>query len=112
MVLHRIDREADHLDAPLVELGLQPCDRAELGGADRGVVLGMREQHHPAVAGPVVEAELPFGGLRGEVRRGGVDRQRHGEASLRCLVAGYLGSKHHDANAAVGEFFGGELQIH
>src|SRR3546814_6893469 len=67
VVLDRIHAEADELHVALVELRLEPGDVAELGGADRREVLGMREQHGPAIADPVMELELPLGGLRGEI---------------------------------------------
>ena len=48
--------------------GLQLGDAAELGRADRREVLGVREEHAPAVAEVVVEGDRALGGLRGEVR--------------------------------------------
>src|SRR5438045_4913732 len=44
MVVDRVGRQADHLDVALVELGFHLRHRAELGGADRGEILGVREQ--------------------------------------------------------------------
>jgi hypothetical protein len=46
------------LALPLVEFRLELRHVAELGGAHRGEVLGMREQHGPRVADPVVEPDL------------------------------------------------------
>ena len=74
MVLDRVDADADDLDAALVELGLDPGHVAELGGADRGEVLGVREQHRPAVADPLVEADAALGGVGLEVGRGVAER--------------------------------------
>src|SRR5262249_5329899 len=67
MAGERIDGQADDLDAALVELGLDLGHVAEFGGADWRKVLGMREQHHPFVADPIVEADLAFGGFRCEI---------------------------------------------
>ncbi|MEX5728118.1 hypothetical protein Ga0609869_001471 [Rhodovulum iodosum] len=50
----------------------------ELGGADRGEILGMREQDGIAVADPVVKVDLAFGGVGGEVGGGVIDAQCHG----------------------------------
>ena len=77
VVLDRVDGEADHLDAALVEFGFDLGDVAEFGGADRREVLGMREQHHPVIADPFVEIDFAFRGLRFEIRRDIIDRKRH-----------------------------------
>ena len=60
---------------------------AELGGADRREVLGVREQDGPAIADPVVEGDGALGGLGGEVGHFAVDAQGHGVSSflLGCL---------------------------
>jgi hypothetical protein len=70
VVLDRVDADAQDLHAALVELGLDPGHVAELGGAHRGEVLGMREQHRPAVADPFVEADPALGGVGLEVGGG------------------------------------------
>lgn len=44
-----------------------PVCTTELGRADGGEVLGVREQHRPRVALPLVEVERAVGGLCGEV---------------------------------------------
>ena len=64
----RIDTEADDLDAALVELRLDPRHVAELGGADRGEVLGVREQHAPGVAEPFMEPDVALRGVGLEIR--------------------------------------------
>ncbi|PYQ18784.1 MAG: hypothetical protein DMF79_14145 [Acidobacteria bacterium] len=69
VVGHGIDAQADHLAVALRELRLELGHVAELGGADRGEVLGVREQDGPPVSDPLVEVELAFRGLRREVRR-------------------------------------------
>ena len=56
-----------------VELGLELGHVAELGRADRGEVLGVREQHRPGVADPVVELDRALGGVGLEVGCGVVD---------------------------------------
>jgi len=68
VVADRIDGEPDDLDVPAVELGLDLGHVTELGGTDRGEVLGVRKEHGPGVADPVVEAEGAFCRLRLEVR--------------------------------------------
>src|SRR5215510_11176637 len=77
MAGERVDGQADDLHAALVELGLDLGHVAEFGGADRREVLGMREQHRPFVADPLVEADLAFGGFRFEIRRSVVDSESH-----------------------------------
>src|SRR5262249_46275767 len=77
MAAERIDGQSDDLDAALVEFWLDLGHVAELGGAHRGEVLGMREQHHPFVADPVVEADLALGRFRFEIRGSIVDRKSH-----------------------------------
>ncbi len=77
VVVDRIHGQSDHLDAALVKFGLQRRHAAELGRADRREILGMRKQHAPAVAQPLVEADIALGGVRLEIRRGVVDRQSH-----------------------------------
>ena len=46
--VHRVHAQADHLHVPPLELGLERRDGAQLGGADRREVLGMREQDRPS----------------------------------------------------------------
>lgn len=59
--------ETDELDATLGELGLELSEGAELGGADGGVVLGVREEDDPVVANELVEVDGTLGGLSIEV---------------------------------------------
>src|SRR5262244_2291467 len=77
MIIDRVDAEPEDLGVALVELRLQARHVAELGGAHRREVLGMREQDGPAIADPIVEVDLALGGLRREVRRFGIDSERH-----------------------------------
>src|SRR5262245_36763496 len=79
MAVHRIDAQADDLDPALVEGGLDPRHVAELGGADRREVLGMREQHGPGIADPLVKADAALRGIGLEVGCG--------FAKLECHVA-------------------------
>ena len=67
--LGRIDRDGGDLRVARRELVVQPRDGAQLGGAHRREVGGVREQHAPALAQPFMEADLAVGGLGGEVRR-------------------------------------------
>jgi hypothetical protein len=59
MIFHWIDTQADDLRATLVELWLQPGHIAQLGRANRGEVLGMREEDRPAIPNPTVEITVP-----------------------------------------------------
>ena len=77
-----IDGEADDLGAALGELRFEVGDGAELGGADGGEVLGVREEDGPAVADPLVEVDGAVGGFGGEVGGGVVDAEGHGVISL------------------------------
>jgi hypothetical protein len=88
MILDRVDADADDLDAALVELGLDPGHVAELGGADRGEILGVREHHRPAVAHPVVEADPALGGVGLEVGGGIAQTDAHLAGSLCCRLVG------------------------
>jgi len=66
----RIDRQADRLHAPPVELRLQPRHVAQLGRAHRGEVAGVREQDDPRVADPVVEVDAALRAVGREVGGG------------------------------------------
>jgi len=57
MALNGVGRQADQLDAASGEFGLEFGERAQLGGADGGVVLGVREENDPLVADEVVEVD-------------------------------------------------------
>src|ERR1700761_6708325 len=81
MVTGGVDRQADDLDVAQVELGLDLGHVAELGGADRGEVLGVREQNPPGIPEPVVEVDRPFARLGLEVRSGIADSQWHWSSS-------------------------------
>jgi len=70
MVRGFIDRQADHLDAAAVELGLDLGHVTQLSGAYRREVLRMREQNDPRVRDPVMETDPALGGVRFEVRGG------------------------------------------
>ena len=67
VALERVGREADDLDAALLELGLELGHGAELGGADGGVVLRVGEEHDPAVADELVEVDRAVGRVGLEV---------------------------------------------
>ncbi|MPL60765.1 hypothetical protein SDC9_06327 [bioreactor metagenome] len=75
--LDGVDRDAHHLGVALRPFIGELRDGAELGGADRGEILRMREQDGVAVADPVVEADLALGGVGGEVGGDVVDAQSH-----------------------------------
>ena len=73
--------EADELCAALGELGLKLRESAELGGADRRVVLRMREEDNPLVADELVEVDGALSGFRLEVGGGAAQTER-----LRALL--------------------------
>src|SRR5215467_12572746 len=77
MPLKRVDRQTDNLDAPLVELRLDPGHVAKLGRAHWREVLGVREQDGPGIADPVVEANFAIGRLRLEIRRRIIEGECH-----------------------------------
>ena len=52
-----VGRETNELDTTLGELGLKLSESTELSGADRGVVLGVREQDYPVVSDELVEVD-------------------------------------------------------
>ena len=89
-----IDGKPHQLDAALVEFRLQPGQRAEFGGADRGEILRMREQQRPAVADPVVEFDLAFGGFGLEIRGHSAYLESHVSTSCRSSYRGILRPKY------------------
>src|SRR5579872_4592522 len=77
VAVDRVDRETYQLDTAFVELRLQFGQRAKFSGADRSEVFRVREQQRPAVADPVVEFDLAFGGLGLEIRGHRANLQSH-----------------------------------
>ena len=69
--LDRVGRQANQLDAALGKLGLELCERTELGGANGSVILGVGEEDDPVIANELVEVDGASGCLRLEVGRGG-----------------------------------------
>lgn len=80
VALDSVGRKANELDTTLGELWLELSEGAELGGADRGVVLRVREQNNPLVANELVEVDWAAGGLCLEV--GSSATQTEGLGSL------------------------------
>ena len=60
VVFDGVDGEADDLGAALGELAFEAGHGAELGGADGGEVLGVREEDGPVVADPLVKVDGPW----------------------------------------------------
>src|SRR5215831_16136728 len=73
MTIERVDGKPDNFHVAPVKLGLELGHVAQLGGAHRREVLGMRKQHGPGIADPVMEADAAFRRLGLEVRRDVVD---------------------------------------
>ncbi len=64
-----IDTQSDDFDVALFEFRFQPRRFAQFSRANRREVLWMGKQTSPAVANPVVKADLSLGGFRREIRR-------------------------------------------
>jgi hypothetical protein len=75
VALNSVCTQADELGVPLGELGLKLGEGAELGGADGGVVLGVREEDDPVVANELVEVDGTTGGLSLEVGGGAAEAE-------------------------------------
>lgn len=63
----RIGAQTEQLCAALVELGLKAGHLSQLGGADRGEVLGVGEEDEPVVADVLMKVDGPLGGVGLEV---------------------------------------------
>jgi hypothetical protein len=85
-----VGREPNKLDTPLGKFGLETSHLTELGGADRGVVLGVGEQDDPVVADELMEVDVTLGCVGLEVRGNGAQAeaakaQVSNAQSLACL---------------------------
>jgi len=80
--LDRVGGQTDELDAPLCKLGLELGERTQLGGADRGKIIRVREKDDPVVANELMEVNWAVGGLGLEVGRNGP--QAEGSWSFFC----------------------------
>src|SRR4051812_43896153 len=65
--IQRIDTYGNGFDTALIKLGLQFGGVAKFRGADGRKILGVREQHHPIVAGPLVKVDRSMDGFLCEV---------------------------------------------
>lgn len=63
----RINTKSDHFGAPRRELLIECRDGAQLSGADRGEILGMREEHRPVITDPFVKLDGAVSGFSSEV---------------------------------------------
>ncbi len=70
VVLHGVHAEADQLDLAPLKLALDAGGGPQFGGTHGGKVLGVGEQHRPAVAQPAVEVHFTCGGLCSKIRGG------------------------------------------
>jgi hypothetical protein len=68
VVVDAVDTQRHDLDAALRKLVLELGHRAQFRGAYGRKVLGVREEHDPVVANPLVKADRPLGRLRREIR--------------------------------------------
>jgi hypothetical protein len=55
-----INAEGDYFNIALVELRLEARNFTELGGANGGIVSGVREENDPAITSPRVKVDFPF----------------------------------------------------
>lgn len=81
--LNAVSAQADELDTTGSELGLKLGESTELGGADRGEVIGVGEDDGPLVADELVEVDGTVGGLSIEIRGSGAQT----ETVMRQLVS-------------------------
>ena len=70
--------QANELDTSLCKLWLELGERSELGGADRCVVFGVREEDDPAVANELVEVDGTVSCFGVEVGSSVAKTERHG----------------------------------
>lgn len=70
-----VSTQTNKLDVTLGELGLELGEGAQLGGADRGEVVRVREDDAPAVAEVLVEADGAIRSFGLEVRSSGAEAQ-------------------------------------
>lgn len=81
--LNGVGRQTDQLNATLGELRLKLCKSAELGGANRSVILGVGEENDPVVADELMEIDGPGGGISLEVWSDGSEAET---AELKLLA--------------------------
>src|SRR3546814_17986273 len=77
MIAHGVDREADDLAVALREFRFGLGEIAELGGADRREILGVREKHSPRVTAPLMEVDTSLGGVGREIGSAITSSERH-----------------------------------
>ena len=90
MVGDAIHRNAHHLGAALGPFRFQLRHSAELGGANRGEILGVRKKNRPVVADPVMQGHTALVSFHSQVRNRIIDAQAHVGAPL-TFVAARLG---------------------
>src|SRR3546814_13446742 len=77
MIAHGVDREANDLAVALREFRFGLGEIAELGGADRREILGVREKHSPRVTDPLMEVDTSLGGVGREIGSAITYSERH-----------------------------------
>src|SRR6516165_10026001 len=90
MIVDGIDAQADDLDIALVKFGFDSRHVTELRRAYRREVLGMRKQHCPGIADPVMETDAALGRFRFKIRSDVVDFARSCRTTMRrvALICG------------------------
>jgi len=79
MLFHRVHADRDHLHIALLKVRLDPRDRAQLGGADRGEIRRMRKEDAPGSAEPLMKIDDALGGGGGEVGSDVAESEGHVE---------------------------------
>jgi hypothetical protein len=82
MRVYRVGAQAQQLDAALLEFGLEARHLAQLGGADRGVVLGVGEEDYPVVTNIFVQVNWPLGSVGLEIGGDGAQAEAVWESRL------------------------------
>ena len=67
MTVNSIGGQANQLSTALGELRLKLCESAELGCADRCIILWVGEQHNPVIADEIMEVDWAISGIGIEI---------------------------------------------
>lgn len=86
MALNGVGRQANKLNTSSCELWLEFGKGAQLGSADRSVILRVREQDYPLVTDELMEVDRSSGGLGLEVRSGRTETKTVKTVSTVCQI--------------------------